>query len=171
MNNSFEWIFWNLKNEYLLWMNILDVCLLSSTAIKGWKSQHWFIWRVLSPSGPFQALQIVKDSVWLCWLCRIATRCAKTRTAAQTSRGTVPLQRCSLRPWHSTFFTFISGLPQFLLLVLIVHQQGVQLRVFLRRATLQASSREFVGAVFPLPVLVQCGNIAIQLPSESMPQV
>ena len=64
-----------------------------------------------------------------------------------------------------------SGLPQFLLLVLIVHQQGVQLRVFLRRATLQASSREFVGAVFPLPVLVQCGNIAIQLPSESMPQV
>ena len=64
-----------------------------------------------------------------------------------------------------------SGLPQLLLLVLIVHQQGVQLRVFLRRATLQASSREFVGAVFPLPVLVQCGNIAIQLPSESMPQV
>ena len=65
----------------------------------------------------------------------------------------------------------LSGLPQLLLLVLIVHQQGVQLRVFLRRATLQASSREFVGAVFPLPVLVQCGNIAIQLPSESMPQV
>ena len=65
----------------------------------------------------------------------------------------------------------LSGLPQLLLLVLVVHQQGVQLRVFLRRATLQASSREFVGAVFPLPVLVQCGNIAIQLPSESMPQV
>ena len=34
----------------------IDVCLLSSTAIKGWKSQYWFIWRVLSPSGPFQAL-------------------------------------------------------------------------------------------------------------------
>ena len=33
----------------------------------------------------------------------------------------------------------LSGLPQLLLLVLIVHQQGVQLRVFLRRATLQAS--------------------------------
>ena len=93
---------------------------------------------------------------------------------------------CTDFTWHSpaaevftstlTFDRFslsfsLSGLPQLLLLVLIVHQQGVQLRVFLRRATLQASSREFVGAVFPLPVLVQCGNIAIQLPSESMPQV
>ena len=93
---------------------------------------------------------------------------------------------CTDFTWHSpaaevftstlTFDLFslsssFSGLPQLLLLVLIVHKQGVQLRVFLRRATLQASSREFVGAVFPLPVLVQCGNIAIQLPSESMPQV
>ena len=34
----------------------IDVFLLSSTAIKAWKSQYWFIWRVLSPSGPFQAL-------------------------------------------------------------------------------------------------------------------
>ena len=93
---------------------------------------------------------------------------------------------CTDFTWHSpaaevftstlTFDRFslsfsLSGLPQLLLLVLIVHQQGVQLRVFLRRATLQASSREFVGALFPLAVLVQCGNIAIQLPSESMPQV
>ena len=75
-----------------------------------------------------------------------------------------------IRPAFSLSSSF-SGLPQLLLLVLVMHQQGVQLRMFLRRATLQASSREFVGAVFPLPVLVQCGNIAIQLPSESMPQV
>ena len=40
-------------------------------------------------------------------LCRIATRCAKTRTAAQTSRGTVPLQRCSLRPWLWTHFFYL----------------------------------------------------------------
>ena len=39
----------------------LDVRLLSLTAIKGWKSQHWFIWRVLSPSGPFQALTKITE--------------------------------------------------------------------------------------------------------------
>ena len=38
-----------------------DVRLLSLTAIKGWKSQHWFIWRVLSPSGPFQALTKITE--------------------------------------------------------------------------------------------------------------
>ena len=38
-----------------------DVHLLSLTAIKGWKSQHWFIWRVLSPSGPFQALTKITE--------------------------------------------------------------------------------------------------------------
>ena len=40
---------------------ICDVRLLSLTAIKGWKSQHWFIWRVLSPSGPFQALTKITE--------------------------------------------------------------------------------------------------------------
>ena len=40
-----------------MFLAIHDVRLLSLTAIKGWKSQHWFIWRVLSPSGPFQAHQ------------------------------------------------------------------------------------------------------------------
>ena len=35
-----------------------DVCLLSLTAIKGWKSQHLFILRVLSPSKPYLALSI-----------------------------------------------------------------------------------------------------------------
>ena len=39
----------------------LDVRLLSLTAIEGWKSQHWFIWRVLSPSGPFQALTKITE--------------------------------------------------------------------------------------------------------------
>ena len=39
----------------------LDVRLLSVTAIEGWKSQHWFIWRVLSPSGPFQALTKITE--------------------------------------------------------------------------------------------------------------
>ena len=39
----------------------LDVRLLSVTAIEGWKSQHWFIWRVLSSSGPFQALTLIQD--------------------------------------------------------------------------------------------------------------
>ena len=38
-----------------------DVRLLSLTAIKGSKSQHWFIWRVLSPSGPFQALTKITE--------------------------------------------------------------------------------------------------------------
>ena len=41
--------------------NYHDVRLLSLTAIKGWKSQHWFIWRVLSPSGPFQALTKITE--------------------------------------------------------------------------------------------------------------
>ena len=36
-----------------LWYN---VCLLSSTAIKGWKSHYLFFLRVLSPSRPYQAL-------------------------------------------------------------------------------------------------------------------
>ena len=43
-------------HQYARDMDFDDVRLLSLTAIKGWKSQHWFIWRVLSPSGPFQAL-------------------------------------------------------------------------------------------------------------------
>ena len=39
----------------------LDIRLLSLTAIEGWKSQHWFIWRVLSSSGPFQALTKITE--------------------------------------------------------------------------------------------------------------
>ena len=61
---------------------------------------------------------------------------------------------CTDFTWHSpaaevftstlTFDLFslsssFSGLPQLLLLVLVMHQQGVQLRMFLRRPTLQAS--------------------------------
>ena len=42
-------------------MTFHDARLLSLTAIKGWKSQHWFIWRVLSPSGPFQALTKITE--------------------------------------------------------------------------------------------------------------
>ena len=46
-------------------MTILyDVCLLSLTAIKGWKSQHLFILRVLSPSWPYQALNLCKLVEW-----------------------------------------------------------------------------------------------------------
>ena len=41
-----------------------DVCLLSSTAIKGWKSLHLFILRVLSPFWPYQALNLCKLVEW-----------------------------------------------------------------------------------------------------------
>ena len=52
----------NLTQNYFLIVRLLsDVRLLSLTAIKGWKSQHWFIWRVLSPSGPFQALTKITE--------------------------------------------------------------------------------------------------------------
>ena len=38
-----------------------DACLLSLTAIKGWKSHYLFILRVLSPSQPYQALTKIPE--------------------------------------------------------------------------------------------------------------